>query len=273
MIPEALIVAFSGSVSNHWSRKSAALIVISWMNTARCSGRLLKERARRATGSHSRGLGRTEVGGAMDRIGLMNLAISNIRRLYSSYASASLADQRQSLAHGAAVVVHTPQVVVVERRERSVERQDLEAVLRQRELPDDLGAEQRDDVRGHAEPEAGEHLLGHRRPAENVSSLQHDHLESCPREVRRGDEPVVPAADDHGVVPAVIGGRQSGPIMLADMRPVRHGDGSAWSALAAQPLLRGDAAARPEGFTVYNHTLFPINYDDFEAEYWHLLNT
>jgi glycine cleavage system aminomethyltransferase T len=28
----------------------------------------------------------------------------------------------------------------------------------------------------------------------------------------------------------------------------------------------------PRGFTVYNHTLFPINFDDFEAEYWHLLN-
>jgi glycine cleavage system aminomethyltransferase T len=27
----------------------------------------------------------------------------------------------------------------------------------------------------------------------------------------------------------------------------------------------------PRGFTVYNHTLFPINFDDFEAEYWHLL--
>ena len=30
MIPEADIVAFSTSVSNHWSRKSTALIVISW---------------------------------------------------------------------------------------------------------------------------------------------------------------------------------------------------------------------------------------------------
>jgi glycine cleavage system aminomethyltransferase T len=28
----------------------------------------------------------------------------------------------------------------------------------------------------------------------------------------------------------------------------------------------------PKGFTVYNHTLFPTNFDDFEAEYWHLLN-
>ena len=27
----------------------------------------------------------------------------------------------------------------------------------------------------------------------------------------------------------------------------------------------------PRGFTVYNHTLFPVSFDDFEAEYWHLL--
>jgi len=26
------------------------------------------------------------------------------------------------------------------------------------------------------------------------------------------------------------------------------------------------------GYTVYNHMLFPINFDDLEAEYWHLLN-
>ena len=32
----------------------------------------------------------------MDRIGLMNRAISTIRRPYSSYASASLRDQRRS---------------------------------------------------------------------------------------------------------------------------------------------------------------------------------
>jgi aminomethyltransferase len=28
----------------------------------------------------------------------------------------------------------------------------------------------------------------------------------------------------------------------------------------------------PKGFTVYNHMYFPIRFDDFEAEYWHLLN-
>jgi glycine cleavage system aminomethyltransferase T len=34
-----------------------------------------------------------------------------------------------------------------------------------------------------------------------------------------------------------------------------------------------DATQRwgPKGFTVYNHTLFPTNFDDFETEYWHLL--
>src|SRR5919109_373152 len=122
MIPEALIVALSGSVSNHWSRKSAALVVISWMKTACCSWvRSLKARARRATGSHSRGWKRP--------------------------------------GSGVAVVVHPPEVVVLERGEGPVEREDLESVLRQLELADDLGAEQRDDVRGDAEPEAREHLF------------------------------------------------------------------------------------------------------------------
>jgi hypothetical protein len=100
------------------------------------------------------------------------------------------------------VVVHSPQVVVLERRERPVERQDLEAVLRQLELPDDLRAEQGNDVRGHAEPEAGKDLLGHRGTAEDVAPLEHHDLEAGPSEVGRGHQPVVPAADYHGVVRA-----------------------------------------------------------------------
>src|SRR5438034_1808266 len=28
----------------------------------------------------------------------------------------------------------------------------------------------------------------------------------------------------------------------------------------------------PKGYTVYNHTLFPIRFDTLENEYWHLLN-
>ena len=97
MMPDALIVAFSGSVSNHWSRKSAALIVISWMNVVcRRVGRSLKPFARPASGSQSIGFSLPGSGGTIDRIGLMNRAISAISWPYSSYASASFFDQRRS---------------------------------------------------------------------------------------------------------------------------------------------------------------------------------
>ena len=45
----------------------------------------------------------------------MNRAISTISWPYSSYASASVGDQRRSSRIVRAVVVHAPQVVVVER--------------------------------------------------------------------------------------------------------------------------------------------------------------
>ena len=97
MIPDADIVAFSGSVSNHWSRKSDALIVMSWTNTA-CwrSVSCWNRRASPASGSSGRGSSEVGSGGTIDRIGLMNRAMSTINWPYSSYASASLADQRRS---------------------------------------------------------------------------------------------------------------------------------------------------------------------------------
>ena len=97
MIPDAAIVAFSGSVSNHWSRKSDALIVISWTNTACWRwGSCWKRRASDASGSIGRGSRLVRSGGVMPRIGLMKRAISTISWPYSSYASASVADQRRS---------------------------------------------------------------------------------------------------------------------------------------------------------------------------------
>ena len=97
MMPDADIVAFSGSVSNHWSRKSAALMVMSWMKAV-CwrRGSPEKARSRPPNGSASRGSGRRGSSGTMPRMGLMKRAISAIRRPYSSYASASGADQRRS---------------------------------------------------------------------------------------------------------------------------------------------------------------------------------
>ena len=38
------------------------------------------------------------------------------------------------------------------------------------------------------------------------------------------------------------------------------------------PFYEAEQRHGPLGYTVYNHMLFPIRYDTFEAEYWHLLN-
>lgn len=37
------------------------------------------------------------------------------------------------------------------------------------------------------------------------------------------------------------------------------------------PFFEAEQRHGPKGYTVYNHMLFPIRFDDFEAEYWHLL--
>jgi glycine cleavage system aminomethyltransferase T len=52
-----------------------------------------------------------------------------------------------------------------------------------------------------------------------------------------------------------------------DMTLVQRG-----ARLRRSPFYEATQKYGPRGFTVYNHTLFPINFDDFEAEYWHLLN-
>jgi glycine cleavage system aminomethyltransferase T len=42
--------------------------------------------------------------------------------------------------------------------------------------------------------------------------------------------------------------------------------------LRRSPYYEAEQRHGPLGYTVYNHMLFPIRYDDFDAEYWHLLN-
>jgi glycine cleavage system aminomethyltransferase T len=42
--------------------------------------------------------------------------------------------------------------------------------------------------------------------------------------------------------------------------------------LRRSPYYEAEQRYAPKGYTVYNHMLFPIRYDDLEAEYWHLLN-
>lgn len=51
-----------------------------------------------------------------------------------------------------------------------------------------------------------------------------------------------------------------------DMSRVQRG-----ARLRRSPFYEVTQRYSPTGFTVYNHTLFPVSFDDFEAEYWHLL--
>jgi glycine cleavage system aminomethyltransferase T len=51
-----------------------------------------------------------------------------------------------------------------------------------------------------------------------------------------------------------------------DMSLVQRG-----ARLRRSPFYEATQRYGPRGFTVYNHTLFPVSFDDFEAEYWHLL--
>ena len=73
-------------------------------------------------------------------------------------------------------------------------------MLGQLEVADDLGPQEADDVARDREPEARDDLLGDGRAAEDVAPLEDQRLEPGARKVRGGDEPVVPAADDHRVV-------------------------------------------------------------------------
>jgi aminomethyltransferase len=52
-----------------------------------------------------------------------------------------------------------------------------------------------------------------------------------------------------------------------DMSLVQRG-----ARLRRSPFYEAEQRYNPLGYTVYNHMLFPIRYDEFEAEYWHLLN-
>ena len=208
MIPLADMVAFSTSVSNQRSSRSTALMVMSW--TRLCwsrRGSVWKRRSRpnsrsKPGRSKPEGVGRDhrqdrlhEARHVHHRLGVLVVGLGVDRRV------------AVDLAPRARVVVHAPEVVAVRHgRERAVQRQDLEAVAGQVELADDLGPQQRDHVRADGELEAGEDLLGHRRSAQHVPALEHEHLAPGAGQVGGVHEAVVAAADDDRVVPLGHGG-------------------------------------------------------------------
>ena len=112
MIPDAAIVALRGSVSNHWSRKSEALIVISWTNTACWRwGSCWKRRASRRERQHrprveAGEVGRGDAEDRLDEAGHLDhqLAVFLVRLGVGRRPAAELAD-------GAPVVVDPPEVV------------------------------------------------------------------------------------------------------------------------------------------------------------------
>ena len=202
MIPDADIVALSTSVSNHWSRKSTALIVISWIwlyfrpvrqrLEAPAEEQQILEAARIERGR----IGRRHVEDRLDEAAHLDhrLAVLVVGLGVDLRVAGDLAPRLR-------VIVDAPEVVAVRhRRERAVERQDLEAVPGQVELADDLGPQQRDDVGADRELEAREDLLGDRGAAEHVPPLEHEHLAPRAGEIGGVDEAVVAAADDDDVV-------------------------------------------------------------------------
>ena len=135
----------------------------------------------------------------MPSSGLTNAAIAAIVRGEVAVGVRVRARVPGDLAMTRRLVLGPPQVVAVERRERAVERQQLEPVSPQLELANDLGAQQRDDVRAHREAKPGEHFLGDRRAAHHRPALEHEHLQPRPRQIRRAHEAVVSRADDDDV--------------------------------------------------------------------------
>ena len=87
------------------------------------------------------------------------------------------------------------------RPEVRVGHEDLEAVAAQVELVDHDAVEQADDVRARADDVArvGERALERARAAEPLAPLEHEDGLAGAGEVGRAREPVVAAADDHGV--------------------------------------------------------------------------
>ena len=147
MMPDADMVALSGSVSNHWSRKSAALMVMSWMNAVcwrRGSFAEVAQQAAQRQGVARVRPPRVDRGEAQDGLDEARHldhqpAVLGVRLGVAGRPAAQL-------AHRLVVVVGAPQVVAVEGREGAVEGQDLEAVPGSVEVADDLRPQQAHDV-------------------------------------------------------------------------------------------------------------------------------
>ena len=127
-------------------------------------------------------------------------------------------------------------------RARRVARHRAPAQLgRQPELVADRARQQRDQVRvaRQARFDARPRPRGDGRAADVVVALEHEHGAARAREVGRGDEPVVAAADDdrviQGVSPSVLASSDLGDVTAKSPRPPRSASRTAPRTAARSP--------------------------------------
>ena len=131
-------------------------------------------------------------------------AVRAWKACHATKASSPPGDAEQRCA-GARRVGRVDEQPVVRARHRRVARDPAPPRLeRQPELAHELAGQEADQVRVARQPgvDAGERRLRHRGAAHLVAPLEHEDGAPGPRQVGRGDEPVVAAADDDDVVTA-----------------------------------------------------------------------
>ena len=113
-------------------------------------------------------------------------------------AAAELGELRLALRDAAA----QRQILAIGQRQEIADRalDHAIALLHQSHVANDLGIEQADRVAGGGIAEAGMELLRHCRAADDGPPLQDAHLVPRPRQVKGADQPIMPAADDDGVI-------------------------------------------------------------------------
>ena len=190
------------SDSNHSSSRSPTDIVIT-RNSSSTSRARARRRGRPRAAATSRSPGRFEpsAGGGRSISGRRKPGHAREQRLELRVGAASrLRVRRDRLARPLGVVEEEDRPAVRrDRGEGGVERDRLVAEVAQPQVLDDLRLQHRDDVGGARDALARPHLLGHAGAAEDVAALEHAHAQAGARQVGRGGQPVVPAADDDRV--------------------------------------------------------------------------
>ena len=138
------------------------------------------------------------------------------------------------------VVVEVEGRAVGEEVERRPGRVDLDAALNQPQVAPDRLAQHAQDVGAGRGAVPGRELLGHAAAADDLAPFADNHPQAGGRKVVGGDEAVVAAADDHGVVVAALRAHDSSWRIFASRyaTTAKIADASSISRLTAAPALR-----------------------------------